>query len=76
MSQDGSGRREGTDANMALDDVVYVGRTVLVQLEMVSRTFLCAIKIELGSARRARGGEWGVPKIMTATSTEQRTPSS
>jgi hypothetical protein len=46
----GWGLETGTYAKMALDYVVYVGRTVLVELEVVARAFLWTIKIELGSA--------------------------
>jgi hypothetical protein len=60
---------------MALDNVMDVRRGVLVELEVVTRAFLWTIKIELGSGMSRRKW-WFIPKIMTATSTEQRTPSS
>lgn len=69
-------KKRETYAKMALDNVMDVRGAVLVELEMVSRAFLWAIKIEQGSAGKRVVNEMKIPKIMTATSTEQRTPSS
>ena len=66
---------------MTLDDVADVGRAILIELEMMSWSFLCVgktrIKIEPKGQRRVKKeGDGSVPKIMTATSTEHSTPSS